>query len=84
MNMTFSRLIGQINTVAQLDLMSKRKGADFASVDFTEQDFKSFGKGFDRTDFGFSRNKAVSYAFDIIGLCQRIHGLSTYKAGRYF
>lgn len=61
--------------------VQKGKGADFASVDFTEQDFKSFGKGFDRSDFGFSRNKAVSYAFDIIGLCQRVHGLSTYKAG---
>ena len=59
--------------------MKKGIGADFANVAFDQADFNLVGKGFDRADFGFSEKKAISYGFDIIGLCQRIHKLSTYR-----
>lgn len=61
--------------------VEKGLGADFASTTFTESDFNAIGAGFSREDFGFSKSKVASYGFDIIGLCQRIHGLDTYNQG---
>ena len=59
----------------------KGYGADFAHIPYAQSDFESVGKNFDREDFEFAQNKSISYAFDIVGLCQRIHGLSSYKEG---
>jgi len=54
-------------------------GADFSNSMFKDDDIKSFGEGFDREDFGLSKNTKIAYGFDIIGLCQRIKGLSSYN-----
>ena len=59
--------------------VEKGLGADFASTTFTSTDFNSIGAGFSREDFGFSKNQNISYGFDIIGLCQRVHGLGSYR-----
>lgn len=61
--------------------ITKGIGADFSNTAFTEADFNNIGAGFDRSDFGFSDNKNISYGFDIIGLCQRLYNLPTYKEG---
>lgn len=52
-------------------------GADFAAVDI---DLSLF-PGFDKSDFGFSKSDKATFGFDIIGLCQKIHGLPSYKEG---
>lgn len=59
--------------------VDKGLGADFANVAFNKDDFSSIGKNFDREDFGFAKNKAISYGFDIIGLCQKVNGLASYR-----
>lgn len=59
--------------------VKKGFGADFANVAFDEGDFNAVGKGFDRSDFGLSKNNNVRYGFDIIGLCQRVNKVSTYR-----
>lgn len=59
--------------------IEKGLGADFANTGFSDENFKNFGEGFDRTDFGFSANRNVSFGFDIIGLAQRVHNSKSYK-----
>ena len=58
----------------------KGRGADFAGGFLEECDYIKFGAGFDKSDFnGFSGQGQSKIGFDIIGLCQRILNLDTYK-----
>jgi len=59
---------------------SKGRGADFTGSNYTKFEFSSFGPGFTREDFsGLGANKEISWGFDIISLCQRLNGCSTYS-----
>lgn len=59
--------------------VEKGIGADFANSGFSDIDFSGFGSGFDRTDFGFSSNRAVSHGFDIISLYRHLHNSPSYR-----
>jgi hypothetical protein len=60
--------------------IAKGTGADFTGSGFTSSDFQSIGPGFTKEDFaGFTRGDNNNWGFDIIGLCQRIHGLDAYS-----
>lgn len=51
----------------------KGRGADFAGGSFTDNDYRSFGSGFDKDDFvGFTGEAQAKIGFDVIGLFQRI------------
>lgn len=60
--------------------IQKNKGCDFAGISYNEQDFLKVGKGFSKDDFaelGAKGNVSTNYGFDIIGLCQRLHNLTS-------
>lgn len=59
----------------------KGTGADFAgSSTLSQQDFSKFGLGFDKSDFAaIEKGTVIKNGFDIIGLCQRVYNISTYK-----
>lgn len=59
----------------------KGRGADFAGGSLTEEDYSGLGVGFSRDDFvGFSsQDGQAKLGFDVIGLFQRILGVSDYK-----
>ena len=60
--------------------IQKGLGADFAKHTYTDSEFKSFGKGFDSSDFAsFSQYGEINSGFDIIGLTQRLYNLNTYQ-----
>lgn len=60
--------------------IEKCVGADFAGERFIQADFQRVGVGFDRDDFiNTGETGATDWGFDIIGLCQRLHGCSSYK-----
>lgn len=60
--------------------ITKGTGADFTGTGFTSSDYQSLGAGFDKSDFaGITRGDGNNWGFDIIGLCQRLHGLNTYN-----
>lgn len=60
--------------------ITKGTGADFTGTGFTSADFQSLGPGFTKDDFaGITRGNSNNWGFDIIGLCQRLHGLNTYQ-----
>lgn len=62
--------------------VAKGIGSDFAGTNFTSADYKSLGPGFTKDDFaGYNQHTGISttWGFDIIGLCQRLRGSSTYK-----
>lgn len=60
--------------------VAKGTGADFAGTGFTSADYQSIGPGFTKEDFaGITRGNSDNWGFDIIGLCQRLHGLNTYQ-----
>lgn len=60
--------------------ITKGTGADFTGTGFTSADYQSIGSGFTKEDFaGITRGDSNNWGFDIIGLCQRLHGLHTYQ-----
>lgn len=67
--------------------VQKGRGADFAGINFSKADIDSFGEGFNEDDFaGVSKDGSIqtSYGFDIIGLCQRLHKLPSYREAASF
>ena len=63
----------------------KNWGSDFAGIQIAKLDFSRLGEGFDYTDCaGIVSDTNTNVGFDIIGLCQKIYGCSTYRdaAGR--
>lgn len=60
--------------------VAKGIGADFAGMRYGKSEFEQIGSGFSRDDFsGFTEYGASNPNFDIIGLSQRIHNISTYS-----
>jgi len=62
--------------------IQKGIGADFAGTNFTKEDFARIGDGFDKSDFAgvvSETNEQTNWGFDIIGLCQRLHAVNSYR-----
>lgn len=58
----------------------KNKGADFAGIDFTNEDYALVGAGLGKEDFEYvPSNVNTNWGFNIIGLCQRLHKCYSYK-----
>ena len=58
----------------------KGKGADFAGISFSPNEFSAFGPGFTRKDFASpSQDAADNWGFNVIGLCQRISNATDYQ-----
>lgn len=54
-------------------------GSDFAGLSYSKTQYEQIGIGFTAADFaGFSQYGQINPSFDVIGLCQRIHGINTY------
>lgn len=57
----------------------KGTGGDFTGSNFTNAEITSFGRNFTREDFaGIGKSERMSWGFDIIGLCQRLHSVANY------
>lgn len=61
--------------------VEKGKGADFAGINFTDEQFKRIGNGFTKEDFmnNTDDNKS-NWGFNVIGLWQRLQQKASYKA----
>lgn len=62
--------------------IEKGRGADFAGSYLTDENISKFGIGFTADDFvGISEQGQGKIGFDIVGLCQRLYHLNSYKDG---
>lgn len=60
--------------------ISKGIGSDFAGISYSKAQYEQVGLGFTKEDFaGFSQYGESNPSFDVIGLCQRIHNISSYS-----
>lgn len=61
--------------------VEKGKGADFAGINFTAQDYQKFGPGFSKEDFvNNTKDNQSNWGFNVIGLWQRLQQKESYKA----